>query len=62
MYTVVLVDKEDHEVIGDIGNYSKFNEAEYKANDYNRKGDRHNHVKNLSGINLTHHRRSHSFC
>ena len=41
MYTVVLVDKEDHEVIGDIGNYSKFNEAEHQANDYNRKGDRH---------------------
>jgi hypothetical protein len=41
MYTVVLVDKEDHEVIGDIGTYTKFNEAEYQANDYNRKGDRH---------------------
>lgn len=41
MYTVVLVDKEDHEVIGDIGEYPKFNDAEYQANDYNRKGDRH---------------------
>ena len=41
MYKVVLVHKEDHDVIGEIGSYNEIDEATSEAQNYNRKGDRH---------------------
>jgi hypothetical protein len=41
MYKVVLIHKENYDVIGEIGSYDDINEATEEANDYNRKGDRH---------------------
>lgn len=41
MYKVVLIHKENGEIIGDIGTYDDLDDANEQANDYNRKGDRH---------------------
>ncbi len=41
MYKVVLIHKENGEIVGDIGTYDDLDDANWQANDYNRKGDRH---------------------
>jgi hypothetical protein len=41
MYKVVLINKKTGEVSGDIGTYDDLEDANWQANDYNRKGDRH---------------------